>query len=69
MNVTYRIRLFIGCVKTLATLRVTHEGHDLLTLPEQLRSLPVFGGIRVAQSFVFYVVSFLLLFVCLSFSF
>ena len=40
---------------------------DLLTLPEQLRSPLGFGGVRVAYSLVFYVVSCVLLFVCLSF--
>ena len=30
---------------------------DLLTLPEHLRSIPAFGGVRVASSLVFYVVS------------
>ena len=42
---------------------------DLLTLPEHLRSTLVFGGVRVAYSLVFHVVSCVLLFVCLSFSF
>ena len=42
---------------------------DLLTLPEHLRSPQVFGGVRFAYSLVFYVVSCVLLFVCLSFSF
>ena len=37
---------------------------DLLTLPEQLRSPQAFGGVRVAKSLVFYVVSSVLLFVC-----
>ena len=41
---------------------------DLLTLPEHLRSPLVFGGVRVVYSLVFYVVSCVLLFVCLSFS-
>ena len=41
----------------------------LLTLPEHLRSPLVFGGVRVVYSLVFYVVSCVLLFVCLSFSF
>ena len=41
----------------------------LLTLPEHLRSRPVFGGVRVAQSFVFYIVSSVLFFVCLFFYF
>ena len=40
---------------------------DLLTLPEHLRSPLVFGGVRVAYSLVFYVVSCVLLFVCVSF--
>ena len=69
MNVTYRIRLFIGFVITWATRRVPHVEQDLLTLPEHLRSPLVFGGVRVAYSLVFYVVSCVLLFVCLSLSF
>ena len=69
MNMTYRIRLFTGLVITLATRRVPHVEQDLLTLPEYLRSSLVFGGIRVAYSLVFYVVSCVLLFFCLSFSF
>ena len=40
---------------------------DLLTLPEHLILPPVFGGFRVAQSLVFYVVSCVLLFGCLGF--
>ena len=47
----------------------THEKQDLITLPEHLRSPKVFGGGRVAYSLVLYVVSCVLLFVCLSFSF
>ena len=39
------------------------------SLPEHQRSPQVFGGVRVAQSLVFYVVSFVLLIVCLSVSF
>ena len=46
-----------------------HVEQDLLTLPEHLRSPLVFGGVRVVYSLVFYVVSCVLLFVCLSFSF
>ena len=42
---------------------------DLLTLPEHLRSPLVFGGVRVVCSLVLYVVSCVLLFFCLSFSF
>ena len=45
-----------------------HVEQDLLTLPEHLRSPLVFGEVRVVYSLVFYVVSCLLLFVCLSFS-
>ena len=44
-----------------------HVEQDLLSLPEYLRSTLVFGGVRVANSLVFYVVSCVLLFVCLSF--
>ena len=69
MNVTYRIRLFTGFVITQATRRVPHVEQDLLTLPEHLISPLVFGGVRVVYSLVFYVVSCVLLFVCLSFSF
>ena len=39
---------------------------DLLTFPKHPRSRPVFGGVRFALSLVFYVVSSLLLLVCLS---
>ena len=46
-----------------------HVEQDLLTLPEHLRSPLVFGGVRVVYSSVFYVVSCVLLFFCLSFSF
>ena len=46
-----------------------HVEQDLLTLPEHLRSPLVFGGVRVVYSLVFYVVSCVLLFFCLSFSF
>ena len=38
---------------------------DLLTLPEHLRSPLVVGGVCVVFSLVFYVVSCVLLFVCL----
>jgi len=48
---------------------VPHVEQDLLTLPEHLRSPLVFGGVRVVYSLVFYVVSCVLLFFCLSFSF
>ena len=67
MNVTYRIRLFTRCVITWATRRVPQVEQHLLTLPEHLRLPIVFGGVRVAYSIVFYVVSWVLLFVCLSF--
>ena len=69
MNVTYRIRLFTGFVVTWATRRVPYVEQDLLTLPEHLRSPLDFGGVRVAYFLVFYVVSCVLFFVCLSFSF
>ena len=42
---------------------------QLATLLEHLRSPLVFGGVCVAYSLVFYDVSCVLLFVCLSFSF
>ena len=48
---------------------VPHVEQDLLTLPAHLRSPLVFGGVCVSYSLVFYVVSCVLLFVCLSFSF
>ena len=66
MNVTYRIGLFPGFVITYATRRVPHVEQDLLTLPEHTISPLVFSGVRVAYSLVFYVVSCVLLFVCLS---
>ena len=69
MNVTYRVRLFTGFVITYSIRRVPHVEQDLLTLPEHLRSPLVFGGFRVVYSLVFYVVSCVLLFVCLSFLF
>ena len=46
-----------------------HVEQDLLTLPEHLRSPLVFWGVRVVYSLVFYVVSCVLFFVCLFFSF
>ena len=46
-----------------------HVEQDLLTLPDYLKITPNFGGIRVFYSLVFCVVSCVLLFVCLSFSF
>ena len=44
---------------------------DLLTLPEQLRSTPVFGEVRVAQALVLHVVfcKLLLMSDCLFFFF
>ena len=69
MDLTYRIRLLTGLSITQATRRVSHVEQDLLTLPEHLRSPLVFGGVLVAYSLVFYVVSCVLLLVCLSFSF
>ena len=43
-----------------------HLEQDLLTLPEQMTSPQVFGGVRVAKSLVIYVVSSLYFFsVCL----
>jgi hypothetical protein len=42
---------------------------ELLTFPEHLSLLPVFSGVRVPQSSVFYVVSCGSLFVLLSFYF
>ena len=69
INVTYRIRLFTGFVISSATRRMPHLQQDLLTLPEHLRSPLVFGRVRVVYSLVSYVVSCVLLFVCLSYSF
>jgi hypothetical protein len=42
------------------TWRVSCKRQELLTLPEHLNSLPVFGGVRVAHLLVFFV-----LFLCL----
>ena len=53
----------------IATRRVPHVEQNLLILPDHLRSPPVLGGVRVAKSLVFYVVSSVLLFVYLSFYF
>lgn len=47
-NVTYRLRMFTGFVTKLATPRESHVRQDLFTLPEHLRSSPVFYGLRVA---------------------
>ena len=41
---------------------------DLPSIPEHIKSPPVFGGVRVVKFLLFYVVPFVLLFVCLSFS-
>ena len=41
---------------TWAARRVPHVEQEVLTLPEHLTSPPVFSGVRVAQSLVFYVV-------------
>lgn len=41
-----------------------HVEHDVLILPEHLRSPEVFDGIRGAQSYVFYLVCCVLLCVC-----
>ena len=48
---------------------MSHVEQDLLTLPEHLISPPIFGGVRVVYSLVVYVVSCVLLFVCLAFLF
>ena len=61
----YRHRLIIWFAHTWATRRV----HNLLTLPEYLRSPPFFCRVRVAQSLVFYAVNCVLSFFFLSFSF
>jgi hypothetical protein len=47
-------RLIIGFVTRL-TRRVPLVEHELLTLPEHLRSPPVFSGVRVARSLALYV--------------
>ena len=46
-----------------------HVEQDLFIFPEHLRSPPFFGWLRVAQSLFFYVLSSVLIFVSLSFSF
>ena len=59
-----------GCFSTFSVIilrKLPHVEQDLHTLPEYLRSPLVFGGVRVVYSLVFYVVSCVLLFVCLSF--
>ena len=62
------IRQSTGFVIKWATRRVPHVEQDLPILTETLKTPPVFGGVRVAQSLVFYVVSCVLLFsFCLSF--
>ena len=47
-------RLIIGFVSRL-TRREPLVEHELLTLPEQLSSPPVFGGVRGTRSLVLYV--------------
>ena len=67
LNVTYRIRPITGLLITRETRRVPHVEKDLPTLPDPLRSPQFFGGVRVAQSLVFYVVFYALVFVHWSF--
>ena len=47
-------RLITGCVARL-TRRVPPMEQELLTLPEHLRSPPIFTGVRVTRSLVLYV--------------
>ena len=77
VNVTFRIRLFTGFVIIWATRWVPYVEQDKLTLPEHLRP-PLFIGVRITQSLVFYIVLlccyssiclFVCMSVCLSFSF
>ena len=64
-------RHWIRSVATVATRRVPLLEQELLTLTGHLSSLPVFSGVRVAQSLIFCVVYcgsiFVLLFIMLSF--
>jgi hypothetical protein len=51
---TSRSRLITGFVTRL-TRRVPHVDQELLTLPEHLSSPPVFSGVHVTRSLVWYV--------------
>ena len=59
----------VSFVPLFSTRRVPRVEQDLLTLLEHMRLPLVFGGVCGVYSLVFYVVSCVLLFVCLSFSF
>ena len=52
---------------TRVTRRVPHVEHELLTLPENMSSPPVFSAVRFARSLVFHIVFCGSLFVILSF--
>jgi hypothetical protein len=47
-------------------MTVSHEEQELLAIPEHLSSTPIFSGIRVARSLVFYVMLCRSLFVLLA---
>ena len=49
---------------TFAKWQMPNVDQNLLTLPDHMRSHPVYGRVRVAQSYVFYVLFFIML--CLS---
>lgn len=61
-RLTNRIRLITVFVITIATLQLLYVQQDLVTLPEQMRSAQVSGGVRIAQS----IYSVVLLSVCLN---
>ena len=52
-------------VQSINKWRVPHVELDLLTLSEHQGSIPFFGKVRFASALVFYVVSCVILFVCL----
>lgn len=53
LKMTYRIRLITEYAIFWATRRLSLIEQDFLTLPEHLKSSPVFDGIRFVQSFYF----------------
>jgi hypothetical protein len=56
-------------VYPIVTRRVPLVNLELPTLPEHVNSLPDFSGVCVAQSYIFYVMFCISLFVLLSFFF
>ena len=60
-----RIRLFLEFIIKRTARRVPHVEQDLLSLSEHVRSLQVFGGVRVAFSFLSYIVYWVVFIVCL----